>query len=223
MAPPAIKRRKLEHSDSEAESERSFVDFDETNSRADSNRSDTEDGHNESDISMDGAQEMEEGDNDDDENEDMSEDEEESSEAEESIQESKKQNPSPKATSAPKPSKRPTPSLQDGVYSAESFKSNIFKLQVDELLEQVKLKYGKKEAPAENAMRTLKTIIEQIPSRDPLPVSQGRCIHYPRILTYYRLLRLKRRSNQLVLRFRSLALARRRMLCTNYNTSDLRA
>jgi U3 small nucleolar RNA-associated protein 22 len=46
----------------------------------------------------------------------------------------------------------------------------MFKLQVDELLDQVKLKYGKKETPAENAMRTLKTIIEQIPDRDPLSV-----------------------------------------------------
>ncbi|OCL08708.1 Nrap protein, partial [Glonium stellatum] len=59
---------------------------------------------------------------------------------------------------------------QDGVYTAEVYKSNMFKLQVDELLEQVRPKYGKKEAPAENAMRTLKAIIEQIPSREPLPV-----------------------------------------------------
>ncbi|KAK7193212.1 nrap protein [Paraphaeosphaeria sporulosa] len=57
--------------------------------------------------------------------------------------------------------------LQDGAYTAETFKSNVFKLQVDELLDQVKLKYGKKEAPAENAMRTLKSMIEQIPSREP--------------------------------------------------------
>ncbi|EMD68750.1 hypothetical protein GGP41_008750 [Bipolaris sorokiniana] len=171
MAPPAIKRRKLEHSDSEAESEGSFAEFDETNSGADLNGSDAEDGHDESDdLSMDGAQEIEDGDNDDEEDENMSEDEEESPEAEESVQESKKQTTTAKATSAPKPPKRPAPSLQDGVYTAESFKSNIFKLQVDELLEQVKLKYGKKEAPAENAMRTLKTIIEQIPSRDPLPI-----------------------------------------------------
>lgn len=58
----------------------------------------------------------------------------------------------------------------DGVYTAEVYKSNVFKLQVDELLEQVKLKYGKKEAPVENAMRTLKSIIEQLPSRAPASV-----------------------------------------------------
>ncbi|OCK86202.1 Nrap protein [Lepidopterella palustris CBS 459.81] len=58
----------------------------------------------------------------------------------------------------------------DGVYTAEIFKSNMFKLQVDELLEQVRPEYGQKQAPAENAMRSLKAIIERIPSRDPLSV-----------------------------------------------------
>jgi U3 small nucleolar RNA-associated protein 22 len=56
------------------------------------------------------------------------------------------------------------------VYTSETFKSNIFKLQVDDLLDQVRLRYGKKEAPSENAMRTLKTIVEQIPARDPSSV-----------------------------------------------------
>ena len=65
-----------------------------------------------------------------------------------------------------RPHKRRDRTIQDGVYTAEVYKSNMFKLQVDELLQQVKPKYGKKEAPAENAMRTLKTIIEQIPNRE---------------------------------------------------------
>jgi U3 small nucleolar RNA-associated protein 22 len=34
---------------------------------------------------------------------------------------------------------------------------------MDDLLQQVKVKYGKKEAPAESAMRVLKNIIEQLP------------------------------------------------------------
>ncbi|KAF2199765.1 Nrap protein [Delitschia confertaspora ATCC 74209] len=62
---------------------------------------------------------------------------------------------------------------QDGVYTAEVYKSNMFKLQLDELLEQVKPKYGKKEASAERAMRTLKTLIEQIPSRGPLSIPEA--------------------------------------------------
>lgn len=66
--------------------------------------------------------------------------------------------------------KRQDAALQDGVYTSEVYKSNIFKLQVDELLPQVRFKYGKKVASVENAMRRLKNIIEQIPSRDPAPV-----------------------------------------------------
>lgn len=66
--------------------------------------------------------------------------------------------------------KRPDTMPQDGVYTSEIYKSNMFKLQVDELLEQVKPKYGKKQAPAEQAMRTLKNIIEQMPSVSPQSV-----------------------------------------------------
>jgi U3 small nucleolar RNA-associated protein 22 len=59
---------------------------------------------------------------------------------------------------------------QDGAYTSEVYKSNMFKLQIDELLDQVKPKYGKKQAPAEHAMRTLKTMIEQIPGCGPFSV-----------------------------------------------------
>ena len=76
-----------------------------------------------------------------------------------------------KLDNVPKAHKKPDAPLQDGGYTAETFKSNVFKLRVDELLEQVKLKYGKKEAPVENAMRTLKSLIEKLPNRAPLSVS----------------------------------------------------
>ncbi|KAJ4291036.1 U3 snoRNP protein [Kalmusia sp. IMI 367209] len=72
-----------------------------------------------------------------------------------------------------KPRRKSDAQLQGGAYTAETFKSNVFKLQVDELLDQVKLKYGKKEAPAENAMRTLKGLIEQLPSREPLLLAEA--------------------------------------------------
>jgi U3 small nucleolar RNA-associated protein 22 len=162
MAPPATKRRKLEHSDSEVESEESFASFDDTNG-VELDASDADTAFNDSEVSMNGMEGLED-------DEDTSNDEEDEFEGEEDVHPSRKQTTAGKATSASKPLKRPAPSLQDGVYTAETFKSNMFKLQVDELLHQVKLKYGKKEAPAENAMRTLKLIIEQIPSRDPLPV-----------------------------------------------------
>ncbi|OAL54880.1 Nrap protein [Pyrenochaeta sp. DS3sAY3a] len=166
MAPPATKRRKLEHSGSEDESESSFAEFDNTNG-VDLEESDAEDdGFAESDVSMGSAEEL-------DDEEDVSDDEEDQSEEEEPVKKIQKAASTAKATTASKPLKRPATTLQDGVYTAETFKSNMFKLQADELLGQIKLKYGKKEAPAENAMRTLKSIIEHIPSRNALPIVEA--------------------------------------------------
>jgi len=162
MAPPATKRRKLEHSDSEDESEGSFTGFGSTNG-ADSHESDAEEVADDSGFSM---NELEDSDDD----EDMSDGEGNHSEEEKAVREKSKSAAAAKTANEQKLHKRPASSLQDGVYTAESFKSNMFKLQVDELLEQVRPKSGKKTAPVENAMRTLKTILEQIPSRDPLPV-----------------------------------------------------
>jgi U3 small nucleolar RNA-associated protein 22 len=163
MAPHVTKRRKLEHSDSEEESEGSFAGFDEISDAAsDASAGAEKDGADESDVDMSGADDLE----------DFKDLQDRSEEEDESEDEGAGETPAPavKATTLSKPTKRPASSLQDGVYTAESFKSNLFKLQVDELLQQVRLKYGKKEASAENAMRTLKTMIEQIPSRDALPV-----------------------------------------------------
>ncbi|KAI8939658.1 hypothetical protein NX059_003415 [Plenodomus lindquistii] len=164
MAPPAVKRRKLQHSDSDDDSEGSFADLGDNNGAA-LQGSDAEDASDGSDAAMNGLDDME------DDDDDMDDDSEEDFEEAEDVHESRKQTPAGKATSAQKPPKRPAASLQDGMYTSESFKSNMFKLQVDELLDQVKLRYGKKEAPAENAMRTLKAMIEQIPSRDALPIA----------------------------------------------------
>ncbi|KAK3060015.1 hypothetical protein LTS18_009531, partial [Coniosporium uncinatum] len=62
---------------------------------------------------------------------------------------------------------------QGANYTGEAFKSNMFKLQMDDLLEQSRVKYGKKEKPAEVALRTLKTILEDIPRREPTSVSDA--------------------------------------------------
>jgi U3 small nucleolar RNA-associated protein 22 len=174
---PAIKRRKLEHSDSEEESEGSFAGFDEASDAAsDTSLGAEEDGAVGSDVSMNGAEDFEElADLDD----GMEEDEDHSEEEE--VEEKPSSAPAVKATNTSKPPKRPAANLQAGVYTSESFKSNVFKLQVDELLEQVALRYGKKEASAENAMRTLKTIIEQIPGRDALPVCIKWFLHVKRL------------------------------------------
>jgi U3 small nucleolar RNA-associated protein 22 len=189
MAPPVTKRRKLEHSDSEEESEGSFAGFDEIDDAASDASAGAEDGVDESDVEMSGADDLE----------DLRDLQDGSKEEDGSEDEDADETPAPavKATTLSKPTKRPASSLQDGVYTAESFKSNMFKLQVDELLQQVRLKYRKKEATAENAMRTLKTMIEQIPSRDALPV----CIKYHpdhSRLTNYRYPKPRSRSNRLV-------------------------
>ncbi|KAF2827366.1 Nrap protein [Ophiobolus disseminans] len=167
MAPPATKRRKLEHSDSEEKSEGSFAGFDDTNGAgSDASACAEEDDLDRSDVSMSGAEDFEDLKDDD-------EGEEDDSEEEDVEEEGTDPAPVVKAANPQKPPKRPAPSLQDGAYTSESFKSNMFKLQVDELLEQVSLRYGKKEAPAENAMRTLKGILESIPSRDALPILEA--------------------------------------------------
>ena len=59
--------------------------------------------------------------------------------------------------------------------SIGSYKSNVFQFRLEDLLGNVRLKHGKKESVAEDALRTLKTIIEQIPSEGPLSV----CTHFP--------------------------------------------
>lgn len=161
MAPPAMKRRKLEHSSDEWESEDGATEQ-YGNGVTLSNESLSEDENGSGDAVMDEAETFN--------NESTSEaGSEEEGEADTVIQPEKKTSFTKKANKV-KPHDNHGAQLSDGVYTAETFKSNAFKLQVDELLEQVKPKYGKKEAPAENAMRALKGIIEQIPDREPMLV-----------------------------------------------------
>lgn len=56
-------------------------------------------------------------------------------------------------------------------YAGEAYKSSLFKLQVDEMLTEVRPNYAKRLGPVDNALRKLKTLIEAIPGREPLPVS----------------------------------------------------
>lgn len=54
---------------------------------------------------------------------------------------------------------------ENAAYAGEIYKSNMFKMQIDELLHEVRLKDGKREALAEQALRQLKMVIEGIPDR----------------------------------------------------------
>jgi U3 small nucleolar RNA-associated protein 22 len=58
-----------------------------------------------------------------------------------------------------------------GAYSGELYKSNIFKLQVDELLEQLKPDFLRAETSIATLLRTVKNIVEAIPPRDAISVS----------------------------------------------------
>lgn len=51
-------------------------------------------------------------------------------------------------------------------YTGGTFKSNMFKLQVDEMLGQIRPRHGKKETTAEEALHKLKKAIDSIPARE---------------------------------------------------------
>ncbi len=57
-----------------------------------------------------------------------------------------------------------------GQYASGAYNSNMFKLQMDELLVKVRPKYEKRMNKVENALRKIKGIIENIPSWEALSV-----------------------------------------------------
>lgn len=69
-----------------------------------------------------------------------------------------------------RPTQPPKSDFQSVAYAGEEFKSNLFKLQVDELLEHVRPKQKRKDASIEHELRSLKSIIEAIPARPPISV-----------------------------------------------------
>lgn len=161
MAPPAPKRRKLSHSSQESDGDNdsfaSFPSADQPNGQPNSNDAPEDSGHEE----LEGL---------DDESEDNG-----SEDAGEEMEPDGKSIEGEKASDKPKTSKiKAAPrKMGDGngtAYNGEVFKSNLFKLQVDELLDQVRPVHTRKDDSIESAVRTLKTIIEEIPARTPASV-----------------------------------------------------
>lgn len=72
-----------------------------------------------------------------------------------------------------KPLARPRRADEDdsAIYAGGDYKSSLFKLQVDELLAEVKPNYEKRLRGVDEALRTLKGLIERIEERDPVSVS----------------------------------------------------
>lgn len=89
------------------------------------------------------------------------------------------------------PQHRKVVSRKDGktnLYVAGNHKSTMFKLQVDELLEQIRPRHGKRETQAEEALHRIKKVIEQIPdngpfqlqgAKDHIALSDSLCIPFP--------------------------------------------
>lgn len=57
------------------------------------------------------------------------------------------------------------------LYSGGSYKSSLFKLQVDELLAEIQPNYEKRLSGVNEALHKLKTLLEGIKDREPLCVS----------------------------------------------------
>ncbi|KAI7069429.1 hypothetical protein KC352_g42713, partial [Hortaea werneckii] len=145
MAVHASKRRKLEHESSEENDRASFASFSE----------DGEDNEDREEMEVNrqdagGDSELEEA------SDENGEDEDEAQPAARSERNGvKKQSDTAKSA------------LQSsgGIYTAGTFKSNMFKLQVDELLEQIKPRRAKREESAEQALHALKATIEKTSQR----------------------------------------------------------
>lgn len=63
--------------------------------------------------------------------------------------------------------------LASSAYASGTFKSNVFKLQVDQLLDQIRTKHGKREKTAETALHQVKQSIEQIAAFGPALVADA--------------------------------------------------
>jgi U3 small nucleolar RNA-associated protein 22 len=69
--------------------------------------------------------------------------------------------------------KKPGLTLEQNLMASGTFKSNAFRMQVDELLGQMRPRSGKREEAAGIALYALKSTIEQIPSSKPLPLEEA--------------------------------------------------
>lgn len=69
------------------------------------------------------------------------------------------------------PTKRRHDDQDSALYAGGLYKSSMFKLQVDELLNEVRPNYEKRAAGIKSALHQLKNAIEGIEDREPLPVS----------------------------------------------------
>jgi U3 small nucleolar RNA-associated protein 22 len=159
MRPPAAKRRKLSTSEDESE-DGSFASFGEEKDVANGDIHEEENGLEEVDD-----EEMEDG---------VSGSEDDAEDERTTEDERVVAAPQPKKTPKAHPERRTTETLDGATaMTGEVYKSNMFKLQVDDLLQEVRPKYTAKDKSIERALRALKSIIEDIPARSPVSITEA--------------------------------------------------
>lgn len=181
MAPPASKKRKISHSPppeieaddaSFASGDDEVEDADDSGNREEDDMEDTHEEDAELDD-LDNLNQDEEGASDEDEDEDAEEELDGGGEAAGSkARKSNGQAAKPKVASS-RPGRGDAATASGGAYTGGTFKSNMFKLQVDEMLNHIRPKHGKREALAEATLHKLRNAIEQIPAREPLPIIEA--------------------------------------------------
>ncbi|EME40115.1 hypothetical protein DOTSEDRAFT_91388 [Dothistroma septosporum NZE10] len=153
MAVPATKRRKTDHVSPDDDSEASFASFGDDEDQAEEAAGGAWDYDEEVDgEEVDGAEQHEV--------------DETEAEGDEKVTTTAK--PAIVLKRAPQHRSNSSKAAQTrAAYASGTFKSNVFKLQVDELLGQIRPRQGKRETSAETALHALKKSIEQIPARGP--------------------------------------------------------
>lgn len=67
-------------------------------------------------------------------------------------------------------------------HSSDAHHSNLFELQIEEMLQEVRPNYERIMGPVDTALRRLKTLIESIEDREPLSVGAMLHHYYPIVL-----------------------------------------
>lgn len=109
---------------------------------------------------------------------------------------------------------------RNGVYESELYHSNLFKLQVDDLLKSVSVGQGKLSRLIERDLRDLKKIIEQTEDRPPRTVSGVSSKNFRKLTERLRYQRQNKISKKpAVLSYRFPSPIPMQMLSTNLNSS----
>lgn len=163
MAAPASKRRKTEHVSSDEEADdasfASFSDSADANEKAEDLQSQESDDERaiDGELSDDGSEIEKNG---------------QLQSSEDEIDESANTNHPPTTQRSRQRPQKDIP-RSAGAYTTVTSRSNIFNIQVDDLLSRIRPKHGQKEIAAEEALHKLRSVIQSIPPRQALPIEEA--------------------------------------------------